>query len=115
MNSIVAITTVRLYLFHQVDMNDWTYHAGRIILFNGPEPALGILAGCLPVMSPCLRLVSNKIKSNLRPSKQSSEREKSSSQHPPTIGQGKRFSLKAMELDSEASQDLGNLEGDEIV
>jgi hypothetical protein len=89
-----------------MDMYDWTYHTGRLILVTGPEPALGILAGCLPVMSPCLRLASNKIRSTLRSSRETGERKVPSdgdAQHPPTIGHGKRFSLKAMGAGSQAS------------
>lgn len=100
-----------MYLYRHMDANDWTYHTGRIILFNGPEPALGILAGCLPVMSPCLRVISNKIKS-YRSCKATDEESLNmrQSEHPPTIGHANRVSLRAMGLGSAASDGFDRLE-----
>ena len=98
-----------------MDMYDWTYHTGRLILVTGPEPALGILAGCLPVMSPCLRLASNKIRSTLRSLRDSSDEQVprgGDPNHPPTIGQGERFSLKTMGIGSQASEGFERLNGD---
>ena len=93
-----------------MDVNDWTYHTGRIILFNGSEPALGILAGCLPVMLPCLRVMSNKIKS-FRSDKATEQQEHlHNSEHPPTIGRAKRVSLRAMRLGSATSEGFDRLE-----
>ncbi|KAF2690905.1 hypothetical protein K458DRAFT_483054 [Lentithecium fluviatile CBS 122367] len=113
--SIVGITAVRIYLYRNMDMYDWTYHTGRIILFNGSEPALGILAGCLPIMSPCLRLASDKIKTTSKSLRGASEQRTPSepdAQHPPTIGQGKRLSLKEIRMESRASQGFEILDGE---
>lgn len=94
-----------------MDANDWTYHTGRIILFNAPEPALGILAGCLPVMSPCLRIISNKLRFN-RASKATDEEtfHVCQSEHPPTIGHANRMSLRVTRLGSATSEGFDRLE-----
>ena len=113
--SIVGLSAVRIYLYRHMDMYDWTYHTGRIVLFNGPEPALGILAGCLPVMSPCLRLASNKIRSTLRSARGSSEQQvpcDEDAQYPPTIGRGGRISLKSTATGSFVNIDVERLVGD---
>lgn len=101
-----------MFLYHSMDMDDWTYHAGRVVLFNGPDPALSILAGCLPIMSPCLRLASSRIKSRFTLSKRSNRTEPSALQRPPTIGQGERLPLKTLRLESEGSQKYQRLEED---
>lgn len=108
-DSIVGCSAVRIYLYRHMDFMDWTYHTGRIMLFNGPEPALGILAGCLPVLSPCLRLVSNKIKSCVSRTKDSPSPDPRMSTHPPTIGQAKRMSLRAMRIGSVHSDGFDRL------
>ncbi|KAF2874682.1 hypothetical protein BDV95DRAFT_603483 [Massariosphaeria phaeospora] len=103
---IVGLTAVRICLYRKLDAQDWTYHTGRIILWSGAEPALGILAGCLPIMSPCFRFASNKLKSSFKSTGISST--KASSQpdqvHPPTIGAAKRFSIRGMGMSISATE-----------
>ena len=104
-----------MYFYRRMDVKDWTYHTGRIILFNGPEPALGILAGCLPVMSPCLRVMSNKIKSFRLGKAVNQQVHVQNSEHPPTIGHAKRVSLRAMRLSSTTSEGFDRLNGQTII
>lgn len=89
---------MRIYWYRNLDANDWTYHSGRIILCNGPEPSLGILAGCIPVISPCFSLVSRVLRSSLGSSRPSEPEERSGA-FPPTIGAAKnRLSIRSITM-----------------
>jgi hypothetical protein len=89
---------MRMYWYRQLDANDWTYQTGRIILFNGPEPSLGILAGCLPIISPCFSFASKFFRPSPR-STRSSKPEHHSGIFPPTIGAAaNRHSIRSITM-----------------
>lgn len=57
---VCGISALRIYYDTQFNMTDATRTAAPILLTIVPEPALGILAGSLPIMMPCFRILRSK-------------------------------------------------------
>jgi hypothetical protein len=51
-HSICALSAARIYVHKQVDFADLTYTAAPAMMLTVPEPSLGLVAGCLPIMVP---------------------------------------------------------------
>ncbi|PVI01007.1 hypothetical protein DM02DRAFT_654907 [Periconia macrospinosa] len=60
---ILAITIVRVIYNEKVDFEDLTYTAPPLVVFTVLESTLGIVAGCIPIMSPSISRVTNVLKS----------------------------------------------------
>jgi hypothetical protein len=64
-SSICGLTAVRTWAYQKMDYTDSTYgfaYGGMITVI---EPALGILAGCIPVMAPCVKLLTRHVRSTI--------------------------------------------------
>ncbi|KAF2684350.1 hypothetical protein K458DRAFT_30530 [Lentithecium fluviatile CBS 122367] len=62
---ICIITALRIYYTEKIDFTDLTRTAAPAVMFSVPEPALSIVAGCLPIIVPLCRLASSKLASNI--------------------------------------------------
>ena len=62
---ICIITALRVYYTERLDWNDLTRTAAPAVMFSVPEPALGIVAGCIPIIVPLYRLASNRLTSGI--------------------------------------------------
>lgn len=62
---ICIITALRIYYTERMDFADLTRTAAPAVMFSVPEPALSIVAGCLPIIVPLYRLASNKLTSSI--------------------------------------------------
>ena len=59
---ICAITTIRVILAAQFNMNDYTDGVARIGIVTTLEPLLGIIVACLPMFPPALKKVFGHVK-----------------------------------------------------
>lgn len=64
-SSVCAVTAFRIHYDLTLDTRDVTWTASPILLFSVTEPCLGILAGCLPIISPIFTRASRKLRYGL--------------------------------------------------
>lgn len=62
-SSICGLTGVRVWVYRVIDFNDTTWGYAHGTMLTIIEPSLGILAGCIPIMSPCLASLARRVKS----------------------------------------------------
>lgn len=60
--SVCAITTIRVILASQLDIDDYTHSIARIGIVTTLEPILGIIVACLPLFPPALKVIFGRVK-----------------------------------------------------
>ncbi|KAF2868232.1 hypothetical protein BDV95DRAFT_160794 [Massariosphaeria phaeospora] len=65
---ICGLTAIRTWVYKVMDYTDltWGFAHGNMITII--EPALGILAGCIPIMAPCFTILSSRVQTSTKTS-----------------------------------------------
>lgn len=64
-SSICGLTGLRVWVYRMLDYTDPTWGYAHGTMLTVAEPALGILAGCIPIMSPCYLFLTRRIRTSI--------------------------------------------------